>query len=181
MPDFLFFCFCLFNKRIVPVGALDRTGNKGTFHQVEISCIFPKKVLSRNPETFSIAGYKKLICVHLKDFLFGIFPFQQKCLDQFFELGLIRFFFASKYVFCSLLRDGASTLNHFACLYVSNKRPEHCLEIKAPVIEKILVLCGDESLYENLGDIFVDYVFTVDFFKEGSNGCATVIIIDMTF
>ncbi len=76
MPYFLFFCFCLFDKRIVPVGALNRTGNKGAFHQVEISCIFPKKVLSRNPETFSIAVYKKLIRVHLKNFLFSIFPFQ---------------------------------------------------------------------------------------------------------
>ncbi len=80
-----------------------------------------------------------------------------------------------------MLRDGAATLNHFACLYISNKRSEHRPEIKAPVIEKILVLCCDEGLYENLGNIFIDYVFAVDFFKESSNGCATVIIIDMAF
>ena len=64
------------------MGPLTEPAIKAASNEIEILRLFVKKTLGSNPQAFSVPGYKKLIDVHLKDFFFGIFSFQKKCLDQ---------------------------------------------------------------------------------------------------
>ncbi len=65
LPRLFFFCFCLFGERVVSEWSFYGAGNEGGFNQIQVFCLFVKKILGRNSETSAKTGYKELVDIHL--------------------------------------------------------------------------------------------------------------------
>ena len=97
--------------------------------------------------------------IHFEYLIFCVFVFQLFCQLDLFQLANDGLFAGKLCIFNKLLADGGAALFKGMCAQIFKYGASDPAVVKPMMFIKVLVFCGDKSVFDVCGDIFRAYAF----------------------
>ncbi len=126
----------------------------------------------------AVAADIELVAVKFEDLLLGVFVLQAQGKEQLLQLRLQAARFPFEQVLGGLLGDGAAPLDHPPGLDVGQHGPRDAGDVDTEMMEKLIVLGGDQGVDKGFRQFFPGQVLAMDALEQNTDLGLAVAVID---